>query len=135
MTGEQKREIDGLRRSGLGYRKIAARLGLSENTVKAYIRRGGTIPKPAAEEKQANCCPQCGADLSRLAGRKSRRYCSDACRLAWWKAHEHSIDRRAWYSRVCVGCGKTFKSYGNKNRKYCGHACYIQDRFNKGARL
>ncbi|RXM53885.1 RNA polymerase subunit sigma-70, partial [Clostridium tetani] len=26
-------------------------------------------------------------------------------------------------------CGKEFSAYGNKNRKYCSHNCYIRDRF------
>ena len=129
MTGKQKRIIENLRQGGLGYRKIAARLGMSENTVKAYLRRNGSV----AEEKQIEGCPQCGADLSEISERKSRKYCSDACRHAWWKAHNNTIDRRAWYSCVCAGCGKEFESYGNKQRKYCGHDCYIKDRFNKEA--
>ena len=131
MTGERKQAIDDLRRSGLGYRKIAARLGMSDNTVKSYIQRSGIAAIPAAEEKQTDGCLQCGADL---AGRKSRKYCSDACRRAWWKTNNHLSDRRAWYSLFCAGCGKSFLSYGNDKRKYCGHGCYIRDRFCKEAR-
>lgn len=26
-------------------------------------------------------------------------------------------------------CGKAFVAYGNKDRKYCSHDCYIRDRF------
>ena len=29
----------------------------------------------------------------------------------------------------CEKCGKKFISYGNKDRKYCCHECYIEDRF------
>lgn len=134
MTGKQKQAIDTLRRGGLGYRKIAARLGMSDNTVKSYIRRGGVTPIPATEEKQTDCCLQCGTDLVELAERKSRKFCSEACRRAWWKANSHLSDRRAWYSLFCTGCGKPFTSYGNNKRKYCGHGCYIRDRFGKEAR-
>lgn len=28
------------------------------------------------------------------------------------------VDRRAIYERVCECCGKTFSSYGNRNRKF-----------------
>ena len=38
MTNEEKKLIDGLRAEGLGYRKIAVRIGISENTVKFHIR-------------------------------------------------------------------------------------------------
>ena len=30
---------------------------------------------------------------------------------------------------VCEQCGKSFISYGNKNRKYCGRECYFRHRF------
>ena len=33
---------------------------------------------------------------------------------------------------ACAGCGAIFASYGSKNRKYCGHSCYISSRFKKG---
>ena len=39
MTQAQKERIAGLQRSGLGYRKIAAELGMSVDTVKSYCRR------------------------------------------------------------------------------------------------
>ena len=42
------------------------------------------------------------------------------------------VDRRAIYECVCECCGKTFSSYGNKNRKYCSHSCYIKGRFGGG---
>lgn len=30
---------------------------------------------------------------------------------------------------ACAHCGKPFTAYGNKERKYCSHNCYISDRF------
>ncbi len=131
MNDKQKATIYELRQQGLVYRRIAARLGISANTVKGFIYRKGITSQAAAKTKSEGCCPQCGADISLVKERKSRKFCSDACRHAWWKAHEHIIDRRAWYSCVCAGCGKAFKSYGNNKRKYCDHACYISDRYKK----
>ncbi len=51
MTNEQKAEIDGLRQKGLGYKKIAAKVGILENTVKSYLRRIESAP--ASAEKRA----------------------------------------------------------------------------------
>lgn len=42
------------------------------------------------------------------------------------------VNRKANYSCTCAFCGKQFTSYGNKHRKYCSHACYINDRFGGG---
>ena len=39
------------------------------------------------------------------------------------------IVQKAVYSYTCIGCGCAFTAYGNDHRKYCSHACYIQDRF------
>ena len=131
MTNEQKRILVDLRHSGLGYRKIAARLGISENTVKGYIRRNGITPTSAAAPgTTAGYCPQCG---SQIEGRKGKKFCGEPCRRAWWKANNSLIDRRAWYDLVCAGCGRNFRSYGNDKRKYCDHGCYIRDRFERGA--
>ena len=128
------RSIDDLRRNGLGYRKIALRVGLSENTVKSHIARNnirhGELDG-SSDTPPEFACPQCGGDMRKSKGRADRRFCSEACRLAWWAANNNQLNRRAWYSSTCAGCGKEFKSYGNKNRKYCGRGCYIRARFCK----
>ncbi|MEY8390446.1 RNA polymerase subunit sigma-70 [Lachnospiraceae bacterium] len=130
MTDAQKENIRYLRGEGLGYRAIAARLGISENTVKSFCRRSGLtgIAKP----EPAHVCRQCGQPLVESPKRKGRKFCSEACRRAWWKEHAELIDRKAFYSLFCAECGKEFLSYGNQKRKYCSHACYIKARFKKG---
>lgn len=130
MTDAQKGTIADLRRRGLGCRKIAARLGLSENTVKAHLRRNGL----RKAEKSAAVCKNCGEALPDGA-RKSRKFCGEACRRAWWKKHAALSDKKAWHDRVCAGCGKTFKSYGAaaEKRRFCSHDCYIDFRFKREA--
>ena len=54
---------------------------------------------------------------------------SDTCRTAWWNSHPDCVDRKAVYAYTCAHCGKPFTAYGNKERKYCSHGCYISDRF------
>lgn len=39
------------------------------------------------------------------------------------------VNRKANYEFICPHCKKLFSAYGNKKRKYCSHACYIEDRF------
>ena len=39
MTAQEKQMIASLSEKGLGYRKIAAQIGISENTVKSYLKR------------------------------------------------------------------------------------------------
>ena len=47
----------------------------------------------------------------------------------WWNSHLHLVKRKAMYDFVCPTCGKSFSAYGNRNRKYCSHECYIEARF------
>ena len=130
MTDAQKENIRYLRGEGLGYRAIAARLGISENTVKSFCRRNNLTGVASKEPPQV--CRQCGQSLAKAPKRKERKFCSEACRRAWWKAHPELVDRKAFYTLACAECGKEFLSYGNQKRKYCSHACYIKARFQKG---
>jgi len=131
MNAAQKQLIGKLRNAGLGYGTIASRLGLSLSTVKSYCRRNDISPNPSAADSP-ECrpfCPRCGRPVISLEKRKQRRFCSNACRVAWWNGHKDLVSRKAIYLISCTGCGIVFESYGNRNRKYCSHACYINARF------
>jgi uncharacterized protein YjcR len=59
MTSFQKEQIHRMRSAGMGYAKIAASLGVSENTIKSYCRRnnlGGIMaafkPEQRDDEKE-----------------------------------------------------------------------------------
>jgi len=117
MTSLQKQRILTMRESGEKYSYIAVELGLSENTVKSFCRRNTN----AAE---SSVCPECGKTLTHIPHKRKKRFCSDKCRLAWWKAHPEALKRKAVYSFVCAFCGSAFKSYGNVKRKYCSRACF-----------
>lgn len=121
-----------LRRRGWSYGQIAGETGVSRNTVKSSCRREGVTPSGVVEV--AGECGQCGKVLPVGAG--GRRFCSSTCRLAWWHAHPERLNRKAIYIFTCPTCDSRFESYGNKNRKYCSHPCYIRHRFNtRGGRL
>ena len=116
MTTEKSKEILQYREQGLGYKRIAALTGYSLNTVKSVCRRN-----PNGGEK---LCLQCGAKIEQPPHRKEKKFCSDKCRMAWWKAHPDQLNRKAIYHLVCAHCGQPFDSYGNSRRKYCSRACY-----------
>lgn len=130
MTDAEKEKIRFWRMEGFGYGTIADRLGLSENTVKSFCRRNHLTG--VASKKPLTVCRHCGQPLIQCPKRKGRKFCSEACRRAWWKAHPELVDRKAFYLMTCAHCGKEFKSYGNRTRKYCSHACYIAARFGEG---
>ncbi len=134
MTSEQKSQILSLRDSGHGYADIAAKLGISKDTVKSFCRRNGAAGIRATKQaEQRNRCPQCGKKLIQAEKQKPSRFCSDQCRQAWWNAHPEMVKQKAVYSYVCPTCGKPVTAYGNSRRKYCSHQCYVKARFQGGA--
>lgn len=135
MNVDDKNRIIKLRKNGLGYKKIAQVLGMKESNVKTFCRRNGlngTVQKPPVtvfpgiEQKP---CKNCGDLFLQYPGHKEKFFCSDACRIKWWNSHLSQVKRKAMYEYTCPTCGKKFYAYGNRNRKYCSHACYIKARF------
>ena len=125
MTTAQKQRIEYLRDKGESYASIAEDLGMPENTVKSYCRRNKI--GVAIKQKQptpTEVCANCGCPLAHTPGAKHKRFCSDGCRMTWWKAHPEAVDRKAVYHFVCPTCGGSFEAYGNANRKYCSRACF-----------
>ena len=128
MTDLQIEQIRAMRLQGVGYTKISQALGISDNTVRSFCRRNGLAGEASMN---TTCCKQCGKPIRIVPKQKPRKFCSDACRTAWWNSHPEAVDRKAVYHFTCAACGKDFTAYGNAHRKYCGHACYIAARFGK----
>ena len=80
MTTDEKTRVDELRAAGQGYKKIARELGLSENTVKSYIRRSTEPVMP-----DDTVCPECGKKIINTPGHRQRKFCSANCRCEYWK--------------------------------------------------
>lgn len=133
MTKDQKIKIAELRSAGFGYANIANALGLTKNQVASFCHRNGLTGKKSSQthtdKPDVGCCKNCGKPIVQVHGRKQVKFCSDECCQSWWNAHPEAVNRKAVYSFACTHCGKPFTAYGNRNRKYCSHACYIAGRF------
>ena len=130
MTDNQKQQITAMRESGNGYKRIAQAIGLSENTVKSFCKRNNVNTSGCAVSLPSeNACKCCGKKVPQVQGRKQKKFCSDHCRMKWWNSHLDLVNRKANYEFVCPVCKSSYTAYGNKNRKYCSHECYIEDRF------
>lgn len=121
MRLQMKTAINNMRIEGIIPAEIARRLNIPDSTVRTFIRSHPEIPN-------TKCCEQCGKFVVQQEGRKPKRFCSDACRNAWWNSNQDKVNKKAYYTLVCKQCGKEFESYGNKNRKYCCRQCYIESR-------
>ena len=132
VTAYQERRIRELRLRGIGYRTIAAELGISRDTVRNFCTSHDLSGVAAAQPLPAgNVCPCCGGEIIQPRRGRRRRFCSDTCCRKWWATHPDAIRQgpEAQYHLKCVYCGKEFIVYGNANRRYCCHNCYIRDRF------
>ena len=138
VTAEQKQRLLEMRAAGMGYSRIASNLAISVNTVKSFCQRNEKEkakpqPQPLAMERQRpEFCKNCGKPIVQLEGRKTRVYCSDRCRMAWWNSHLEEANREKLVDHTCRTCGKVFTAYGRKKRTYCSHECYIRMRFGGG---
>lgn len=108
MNHIQKEKITELRNSGLSYKDIAKEVNMSESAVKSFFSR-----------KNKSICAMCKIEIT---GKK--RFCSDKCRMLWWRKHPHITSKMT--ETVCEVCGKKFFSYPSKHRKYCSKKCYGQ---------
>lgn len=133
MTNEQKEKIIRFRGQGLGYADIGRELHISKDTVKSFCRRNGLTVLNNKQVDDKGFCRECGKPLIQQEKTKRRIFCCKSCREKWWAEHADRINRKAVYTFNCAGCGLVFTTYGNRNRKYCSHGCYISDRFGGGA--
>lgn len=115
--------IEELRLQGMGYKKIAAEMGISVNTVKSYCR----YHKLTGNRATGDVCLQCGEPIEQNPKYKRRKFCSDRCKSDYWNRHRNAPGRKSLLKLTCVHCGKEFLSY--EERRYCSHGCYIQERF------
>lgn len=138
MTKYQERRIRSLRMEGEGYKAIASATGLSRDIVRNYCKAHGLEGLAAVftanmkeQIEKGLACQNCGRPLAQPRTGRPRRFCSDRCRRLWWAAHPEQGKRsaKAVYHGNCTWCGQPFQSYGNPNRKYCSHECYVLDRF------
>ena len=126
MTETERSRVVELQQQGYGYKKISTLTRLPLNTVKSFCTRHPVRDEEIAERQ--GLCRNCWRLLEQTPHHRKRRFCSDACRMAWWNAHPEKVNRRAYYKRVCKNCGREFASYGNDHRMFCSRLCYAQYR-------
>lgn len=123
LSDAEKRKIIELKLKGNGSKAIAAQLQLNYSAVKTFIHRHGKDPEYLSA---MGVCPSCGTPLVQTRGKKSKKFCSDACRMKWWAQHPEQTDRTL-YTITCTQCGRSFET-ANPKRKFCGRACYADNR-------
>jgi len=94
--------------------------------------------KPVREPRWAGedntICQYCGNTLVNAKTGRRKRFCGPECRRKWWNANRDLVEQGegSKYRFVCKNCGKEFVAYGNPNRKYCSHECFVSAQFYDG---
>ena len=105
-------------RRGLSRKEISKLLTIPEGTVKTLIYRN-----PDNECR----CLFCGSEITRTPGKQKRIFCSDKCRIIWWRKHPEMMQLKM-AEKECEHCQKAFLSYMSSKRKFCSRNCYYKSR-------
>ena len=119
MTNHDKDQIRKLRLEGSGYGKIAQILNLPKSTVSSFCK---------TMTNQSLLCLHCNKKLKQTKGHRQKKYCSDECRMSYWKSNKAEFNRKPEYLVECFHCHTSFSTYQSLKRKYCSRDCYLKNR-------
>ncbi len=128
MKPEQKRMIEELRNSGCGYKEISEQLQISINTVKSYCKRHELTRMGKRNSGSVRFCLQCGTEIKQEQHRKTKKFCSDRCRMLWWREHSSLLRTPSKQTFICPVCHEAFAAYSSTKQKYCSRLCYARSR-------
>ena len=128
MKPEQKNMIQDLRNSGCGYKEISEQLQISINTVKSYCKRHDLTSTKKRNSGSVRFCLQCGNEIKQEQHRKTKKFCSDRCRMIWWREHSSLLRTQSKQTFICPVCHGSFSSYPSTKQKYCSRLCYARSR-------
>ena len=130
MNKHVKSQIINLHCQGVRYVDISRQLKIPVSTIKSFVYSH----QADVEAGMANIptCPNCGAPVPKMHF-KPRRFCSDRCRVLYWKEHQDELKHTTMVPITCTNCHGTFMDYAGRNRRYCSHSCYIQARYGGGS--
>ena len=128
MKPEQKNMIQDLRNSGCGYKEISEQLQISINTVKSYCKRHELTRMGKRNSGSVRFCLQCGTEIKQEQHRKTKKFCSDRCRMIWWREHSSLLRTPSKQTFICPVCHEAFAAYSSTKQKYCSRLCYARSR-------
>lgn len=81
-----------------------------------------TQERKRQERFKPRICPNCGKEFVPMWERGGLpRFCSDECRIVWWREYHKVMPDKEEPSITCAYCGKEMN---RQSGKYCGRVCY-----------
>ncbi len=124
MTEIEKNKILMLRANGKTYADISKIMGINRNTISSFLRRCNDEIKPV-DTGSDSFCKQCGKPIVQVPHRKEKKFCSDVCRMKWWKNHPEMLQVKS--IKICKFCGKEFHPK-RKSQILCSKSCAAKER-------
>ncbi len=98
MTETDKQLIFELRVKGVGYKAIAAVLGINRDQIRQFCKHFGLEGDAAIvalnireRVKTKELCANCYLTISQKGTGRTRRFCGDKCRRQWWKKNREAM--------------------------------------------
>lgn len=129
MKSRQKEQIRQLRAEGQSYKRIAGLLSVPVSTIASHCHRNNLTGMRAPVYNSPGHCRTCGKRLKRSSQSAVKRFCSDKCRMKWWKAHPEKLNRKAVHTVRCAQCDTEFVCYTSAKRIYCSRKCAATHRY------
>ena len=120
MTQTERDEIVRLKESGKTYKEISDITGICISTVKSVYSRTST-----KQNDKVYYCKQCGKKLLMIKGKREKVFCSDKCRMYFWRTHKKLMNCTKLVKIECPTCHIIFNDYEIKKRKYCCWNCFV----------
>jgi len=89
MTDYQKTKILALRQGGANASQIAVKVGVPRTTIQSFLSRAHI-----ELDKENRRCKRCGEAFTVIPGHRPREFCSDNCRIQYWRKHRHLLEVR-----------------------------------------
>lgn len=121
MTQLEKQEIIKLRNEGKSYKQISELTGICLSTIKTVCLRYQT-----KQNEQVYYCKCCGRKLVFTDGKKQKQYCSDTCRMRYWRNNKDKMNIAHTIQVECPVCSRVFTVYETKKKTYCCRECYLR---------
>lgn len=94
MNQKLSKEIEELRKCGLGYGKIASALNITKVSVASYCKRRNLGKEESEECINTSHCKECGKLIVIKRGHRHSLFCDTNCKNKYWNKHRDELNKK-----------------------------------------